>query len=370
MKWLEGKSLKMPPHGSNPKQLFAALGLERNENLVDFSVNLNPLGAPSVIGQQWTELVNEIADYPDPHCTQLREQMAENHDLSPDQVLIGNGAAELIHLLARLFSGDRVLVVDPAFSEYRTTCRAYGCEADSFLLCEENGWQIQARPLLKQLQGKRALFLCHPNNPTGVAYKRSELEEIIYEAGKMDVIVIVDEAFYDFCDESISVLPFISKYKNLVVLRSFTKMFAVAGLRLGCLITDEPVIKKLKAFQPHWSVNSVAQKVGELCLRETGHRKKTVRYITKERQRIVTALQKLRFVISPSRVNYFLLREETKQPLDALMSFLLQNGIVPRHTHNFIGLNGTYLRLAVRTETENDLLIDALGQWRAQCLSL
>jgi threonine-phosphate decarboxylase len=334
------------------------------DNLIDFSVNINPLGPPESIRDRWPELLERIPDYPDPSCRSLRNLIAREIGLSAEQILIGNGASELIHLLGRVFSGGSVLVVDPTFSEYRKTSVLNGCEVDSIQLQEANGWQLDADLLVDQLKGKKAVFICHPNNPTGVIYDLNQLGRVIKAAEKLGVTVVVDEAFYDFCAEPVSILSIVNKYSNLVVLRSLTKMYAVAGLRLGYLVSSRETVNCLKKFQPHWSVNALAQAVGELCLRDHMHRELTVRFIDEERTKMKKALENLDFVVSDSHVNYFLLRDRFKQPVAQLIQYLLAKGIVPRHTYHFVGLDGAYLRFAVKQKAENERLLGTLREWR------
>lgn len=324
---------------------------------------------PVSIRQTWLSLLEFVNDYPDPHSTALKDALAQKESIDTDGVLIGNGAAELVFLLANRFREQEVLIVDPTFSEYRTACTTYGCRVHSIVLREENGWQLAVDDIVPHLEGKTALFICNPNNPTGVRYEKDVLLAIIQAAYERNVVVIIDEAFYDFCLDPYTLVPFVETYSNLVILRSFTKMFAIAGIRLGWLAANSAFISELSAFKPHWSVNAVAEQVGLLCIKEDAFVNETSEKIARERKRLTKNLFELDFVMSKSVTNYYVLREKTKQSLKPLLRFLLNKGLTARHTENFIGLNGNYLRFAIRTKAENDRLITALQRWRAQCSS-
>ncbi|TCP31254.1 L-threonine O-3-phosphate decarboxylase [Scopulibacillus darangshiensis] len=356
--------MKLPAHGANPTHLLEALGLEQTNHALDFSVNINPLGPPAILKTVWHELYQHISGYPDPNARELRDLISQETGLKSTQILAGNGAAELIQLLARFLTGSEVLVVDPTFSEYASSCKSLHCRIESFALSEKERWQLRADLILPHLQGKRALFLCHPNNPTGAIYSYSEILKLIQGAQKAGVMVIIDEAFYDFCENDITVAPLVKLYKNLIVLRSLTKMYAIAGIRLGYLLADEQVINKLKACQPQWSVNALAQSIGKMCIQDQEHRKTTVDYIAQERDRVTTRLRELDYVISDSSVNYFLFRDRKKQRLDHLIVYLIKNGVIPRHTANFITLDNQYLRFSIKMKEENDQLLAILEKWR------
>lgn len=322
---------------------------------------------PVSIEQQWSRFLTHVSDYPDPHSIALKEVLASKEAIHQDNVLIGNGAAELIFLLANRFREQDVLVVDPTFSEYRTACTAHGCRVHAVVLKEDNDWHITLDDIIPQLDEKAALFICNPNNPTGVRYEKDELLAIIKAAYERNVVVVIDEAFYDFCTAPYTLVPYVETYPNLVVLRSFTKMFAIAGIRLGWLASDSAFISELSMFKPHWNVNAIAEQIGLLCVHEDAFVEQTSGQIARERKRVTNELKQLDFVVSNSETNFYILREKIKQNMKPLLHFLMNDGLTARHTENFIGLNGDYLRFAIRTEAENDRLITALKRWREQC---
>ncbi|MGO4888241.1 threonine-phosphate decarboxylase CobD [Anaerobacillus sp. MEB173] len=355
----------LPNHGANPNHTIEALGLTVKQEIIDFSVNTNPYGSPAEIKEQWLDYFQNVESYPDPHVKELRQEISKTENISADHILVGNGAAELIFLIGNHFRQSRVLIVEPTFSEYRDACEAFGSHVESFLLSEENGWQIDVEKLVKEMKNKDLLFICHPNNPTGVVYQPSHWGYLFKKAEELGVVVIVDEAFYDFCMEDISVSEFVKEYANLIVLRSLTKMYAIAGIRLGYLLAHPSLIGQLRQLQHPWSVNGLAQKIGLVCLNASSHAKKSREKIAVERERLFPLIREQGFILSQSSTNYYLIREHGhKKDMKSLMTFLIEHGIIPRHTYNFKGLDGKYLRLAIKTETENNKLLDVLRGWK------
>jgi len=360
--------LKLPLHGSNPSYLYQSLKLSMPEKTIDFSVNINPYGPPPIIQEKWSSFFQSMIDYPDPHCLKLKELISNREGVNQNQIFIGNGASELIYIIANaLLREKKVLIVEPTFSEYKKACETFSCHVSSFLLSSEKNWELHAEDLISLIEKVDAIFICNPNNPTGVFYPKEELERIIEEAKQQNTYVVIDEAFYDFSTQPISMARYVKDYNNLIILRSMTKMFAIAGIRLGYALCHESLIEKLKVFQPEWSVNAVAQQIGVLCLQDKKHVQKTQSLVAEERKRVFSYLDSLHFHVTSSQINFYLLSERNNQHLLELMKFLLQHGIVPRHTYNFDPLNGRYLRLAIKTKDENNRLIEVLEKWRKTC---
>ncbi|MFV8828442.1 threonine-phosphate decarboxylase CobD [Alkalihalobacterium sp. APHAB7] len=357
----------LPNHGANPQYFVNALGLQLKENSIDFSENVNPLGVPKAVLQKWAGFAETIHTYPDPYASKLREKLALQNNISIDQLLIGNGAAELILLIANYFRKKKILIVEPTFSEYRDACLAYECEVIRFQLFVDDNWQFNLEGLLEAIKDVDAMFLCQPNNPTGTMVEQTILLRLIQRAKENNVTVIMDEAFYDFSDEEISILPYINDFQNMIILRSLTKMYAIPSLRLGYLISDSEIVNELKRFQQPWSVNGIAQQVGLECISDEQHTIRTRAFIRSERKWLFHVLSQIGYEVSPSVVNFYLLKPEgSNDDLNPLITFLIENGIIPRHTYNFLGLEGKYIRLAIKTRAENDMLLNVLERWTQQ----
>ncbi|ARK30251.1 threonine-phosphate decarboxylase CobD [Halalkalibacter krulwichiae] len=355
----------LPNHGANPEILLEKLGKRRPKQIYDFSENTNPFGPPEFLKNiSMDELLTTMTHYPDPEVSLLSSRLAAKNGVSISQVLVGNGAAELIFLLANMLQGKRVGIVEPAFSEYRDACSAFNCQITSVVLSPP--WQLDLNKVKAVLPEVDALFLCSPNNPTGVRFRREDLVDLIREAEKNQTYIVLDEAFYDFCELEEGLEQLVHQYSVIILLRSLTKMFAVAGVRLGYVLANPFVIEALKKRQPPWSVNGIAQQIGIRLLEEKAFVNQTVNKIQAEKRHVVGRLRQLNFFVSESTVNFYLLAEKDRKDLFPLLSYLAEQGIIARHTYNFKGLGGRYLRLAVKDREYNDLLIKALSRWRQQ----
>lgn len=354
--------MKWPAHGSNPQYLFEALHIPMPDQKIDFSANINPLGPPLILKENWNQLFDVIGDYPDPKGNRLRKKLAVKEGIAESQLLIGNGGAEIISLIGRMLAGKRIVIVQPAFSEYEEACRINGCTIDYHQL-DSDGWEWQ-EGIASKLKKADALFFCNPSNPTGVFYSKSLVHQLIVECEKNNCLLIVDEAFYDFLNDYESIVPYIDKYPNFLVIRSMTKMFAIPGLRLGYLMANQAVVEELSAFQPHWSINALALNAGEWCLESETHIHETRNIIQKERERLFTFYKEKGFIFSPSKINFYLLKDPTIKQQLPLFQFLIERGIIPRHTMNFPGLKGEWLRFAIKAPKDNEQLMEAIEEWR------
>ncbi|WLD95401.1 threonine-phosphate decarboxylase CobD [Alkalihalobacillus sp. AL-G] len=333
------------------------------EDYIDFSLNINPLGPPRILKEKWLEFYDTIIDYPDPYANTLRKEISKQENVHKDSVLIGNGGAELINVVARMLSRKRVMLVQPTFSEYEQSCLTSDCSIRYHQLHGPD-WELRVDDIAGTLQDIDALFLCNPNNPTGVHYAKKTIEQLIQACQHNGCFLILDEAFYDMTDGGDSVLSFLEEYRNLIVIRSLTKMFAVPGLRLGYMIAQPTTIRQLASYQSHWSVNAIALAAGSLCIQEEEFTDKTQNFIRDEREKLFAFYEREEFNVSPSGVNFYLLRDPAYNGQLPLFRFLLQKGIVPRHTMNFPGLEGNWLRFAIKSSNENDRLMEVLRTWK------
>lgn len=354
--------MNLPSHGSNPEKLYKSHSLKQPEEIIDFSVNLNPFGTLPAIKENWASWFSLIEDYPDPTGEQLREAIALSEKLSSKQVLLGNGGAQIITLIANYLAGKRVGIVQPTFVEYQEMCTVYGCQIEHIKLDENRNWENLDSVFLK-IEKLDALFLCHPNNPTGVLYSQEQIERLINRCEDEKCYLIIDEAFCHFVEKFPTAARFIEDKDYLIVVRSLTKMYSIAGLRLGYALAPERVIKALQARQAHWSINVLAIEAGLLCVDAKTFTNRTQIYIENEGNRVLEKLTQLGYLMSKSEVNYYLLRDDRLDNQGMLIKYLLKRGIVPRHTENFLGLDGRWLRFAIKKETENDILIKALQEW-------
>ncbi|MFD1416401.1 threonine-phosphate decarboxylase CobD [Oceanobacillus jeddahense] len=357
--------MQLPAHGSNTKYVYDSLGMKQPEQIIDFSVNTNPLGAPEVLREKWDEWFDVINDYPDPYANNLMEQLAVQENIPVTHLLAGNGAAEIITLIARYLTGSRVAVIHPAFSEYATACENEDCEVIPIVLSEPD-WNLDAAALENQLQGVKAVFLCNPNNPTGMHYQRETVEAFMEICKKTNTLCIIDEAFYDFLPEPVTYIKTVLHQEHVLIIRSLTKMYSIAGLRLGFLAGNPALLQKISKSKPHWSVNALAMKAGIACLQDKAHVAETRKFIEAERAVIFQKLEELGFEYSLSRLNFYLLRDPALPVQKRLFQYLLKQGLVLRHTENFPGIEGKRLRVAVKQPEANKKLLEALTVWKQE----
>lgn len=336
--------------------------MKKPNQMIDFSVNINPLGIPNKIKELWPNFINQVADYPDPHNKELIKVLSEKIAIDPAHLLLGNGAAELISLLGLYLHNKSILIIQPTFSEYERVCRAHHCQINYYTI--QPNQTICLNEFEQAIQDKEAVFLCNPNNPTGKYIKKSLLKKMADICLKHNCLFIIDEAFYDFLIDYDQSIELHKQYNNLIFLRSLTKMYSIAGLRLGYLVAHPSIIKKIQPYLPHWHINAIALEVGKLCLNEFDFVKQTQIFVTEERKRMMNNLTKLSFEVVESEVNYYLMRDQTTTNLQPLFIYLLRQGIVLRHTVNFPGLAGKWLRVAVKTKQENNTFLGALKRWR------
>ncbi|WP_199425945.1 threonine-phosphate decarboxylase CobD [Thermaerobacillus caldiproteolyticus] len=354
--------MNLPSHGANPHQLYERIGLPVPKMWIDFSVNTNPYSLPLSAWPTQAEFCRWAMEYPDPDASELVSYLARSERVSKEQLFIGNGASQCIYLLAQLFSRKRIGIAEPTFSEYRRACEANGCSIFSIVSDEESDWTYEQSKLLEFLEQVDVFFFCHPNNPTGTVMKKEQLYSLLEAADQANTFVVIDEAFYHFWLEAFTAIEWIDLFPRLIVIRSLTKMYHLAGARIGYIVANEEIIQKVKALQPPWSVSQVAQRLALHFLPMNEFVVHTKRMIACERERIKAVFQETGYYMSPSVVNFYLLRA-SHLSTEKLLYDLLKEGMIPRHTMNFYSLDGKYLRLAVKTKEENDQLLHVLTRW-------
>lgn len=338
----DGKNLAGRAHGANPEKLYAAMGLPLPPRVVDFSTNTNvlPHSAPLEL-----DLHRCLSEYPDDETLGLRALVAEREGCPIDAVLFTNGSNEAFYLLASLFSGKRAAVLQPAYGEYRRALEAYGVPtADLFDLREADG-------------AFDLVFVCNPCNPTGAHIPFGELER--RARANPNTLFAVDQAYADFLlpEAETASLDF-GALPNLLLLRSLTKLYHLCGARLGYVLASPDRIARLKERQPTWSVNAVAQSAALSLMKDESYARETRAFYAAETPRFMEAVARSGFRVRPSRVHFFLIEVDD----DArVIRGLLERGLVVRHTRNFPGLDGRFIRVATRLPEENDLLVRALS---------
>ncbi|MCE8023493.1 threonine-phosphate decarboxylase CobD [Billgrantia aerodenitrificans] len=355
-----------PSHGGRPEQLLPRFGLAGGSEVIDFSANLNPLGPPTWLAERLAASVAELATYPDPDYREACEAIARAEELPAEQVRLTNGGAEAIFLAAALLARQgvsRAAIVQPTFGEYTRACRHYGIAVEHVELAGER-FELDEARAAEAMRAAGALFLCRPNNPTGTLIERERIERLLAAAQRHGATLVVDEAFVDFVTPDERLTPLLARFDNLLLLRSMTKLYAIPGLRLGYLLGSATVVGRIGELQPPWSVNALAAGLVAPLLADRDYLARTRAWLDAERPWLHAELEALGLDVVPSHANFLLFRDAHGESMPALLEHLARCGILARHTHNFIGLEGAWLRVAVRSRKENAQLVEAITRWR------
>lgn len=334
-------------HGGNIGQL---------SNILDFSANINPLGTPESVKKAVAETVCDIEKYPDPYCTELRDRLGEHEKIGAERIVCGNGGDDLIFRIVHAFRPERALICVPTFSEYSRVLSETGCEIQEHILDEELDFELGESILTNLDRSLDMCFICTPNNPTGRLIAHEILAKISAKCLENNIILVCDECFMGFVEDSenYSLRQFLNE--KCIILKAFTKLFAMAGIRLGYAVCGSSEIAlKIQQSGQFWSVSALAQTAGIAALDETEYVNKTVRYITEERRFLAAELAKIGVKVYDGAANFLVFRSRIE-----LAEKLLAEGILIRDCTNFSGLTEGFYRVAVRTHDENIRLINAV----------
>lgn len=331
-------------HGANPEKLYELFGLPMPERLYDFSTNTN---AVAQRGGFVPDLRAALEDYPDDECLALRALLAEVTEAAPENILVTSGSNESIYLIASYEAARENRILQPVYGEYLRALKNFGA-------APLNIFDLRAA----KLPAEGAVWLCNPCNPTGGFIPDGELDEIA--ARHPRTLFIVDEAYRDFIWTDEALAPYRPR-PNVVRLRSLTKTYNLCGARIGYILADAEMTERLRRRQPSWSVSGLAQQAALFFLADATLLRRTKDYYAAEMPRLISAVNVAGFPTLPSCVNYFLAAVDDDEKF---IRFLLERGIVVRHTRNFPGLDGRYVRIAARTRPENDILLAAMEDYR------
>ncbi len=347
-------SLAPVPHGGTHLALWDREGLAATR-VLDFTANINPFGPPPQVYEALRE--TRIDLLPDPEGWPVVQALAQQLGLPPERILLGNGSAELMQLmaLAYLEEGDRVLIFGPAFGEYQRVSRMMGAEVHLWWAREEDLFQPRLKEMARRLEQVRpkVVFLCHPNNPTGVAYP---LEWVARQTARFpETLFLVDEAYQPFTLEEVPSALLLDA-PNLLVLRTLTKDHALAGLRIGYAVGDPGLLNPMRAVRPPWNVNIYAQVAAVTALQHEAYVQTTLRWLRQAVQDLRRAIQEMGFFVLPSVAHFFLVR--VGQAMEVRDFLLREFGVQVRDCTSF-GLP-SYIRVASLRPEENAVLLEGL----------
>ena len=377
-------------HGGNIYKVFR----EKNiKGIMDYSSNINPYGIPESLKKRITENLEILERYPDPDYVELREKLAHLNKVDMSDIVLGNGATEIIFLFMKVINPKKILIVSPTFGEYERAVKAVGtsrnsidlsCSDDNknienkeieieyFELKESDDFNLNIGNLKNELEKKYdLLIICNPNNPTGKFLKLAQTEEILKECNKYDTKLFIDEAFIEFLADGMkkSIINTEENKKNLFVTRAFTKFFAIPGLRLGYgMYFDKELEKKISEKKEPWSVNNIAEIAGLTVLDDTEYIEKTLKWITKEKIYMYEKLNEISGIkVYETEVNFITGKIDEKLFLEGLnvkilREKMLEQGILIRDASNFKFLDERFFRLAIKDRASNDRVIEAMKE--------
>ncbi len=328
-------------------------------HVIDFSSNISPIGIPLSVKTILKKNLDDLQNYPDFRSSALISSLKKYTCLQKSNLLVGNGAIEIIYnfSFALLSNKTKVLIPIPTFQEYETAAKLNNCKISYFktMNLSEN-----IDSFISQIPRNGCVFLCNPNNPTGKLLSKKQLLSIIKTAKKLSSIVFVDECFIELVPESNeSVISYVKKYDNLLVLRSLTKSFGLPGIRIGYAAASKQIIEILQKIKIPWSVNSLAQNAASIALKNKSHLAKSKSVIKKEFRYLKNKIAELDgFECHDSSTNLILIK--TKYDSTKLQQRLLKHKILIRDCKNFRGLNNHYIRIAIKSHKDNLKLIRAL----------
>ena len=334
----------------------------RNDVKYDFSVNLNPLGMPENVRKKLIEAISCADRYPDILNEDLTTKTAKMLSISKEQICFGNGASELLMAICHCFLPDSVMLVAPGFSGYKSAVLSAvpDCRIYCHYLKEENDFDL-TKDFLDDLKihKPKLIFLTTPNNPNGRIIDEVFLKQILETCDEIGAVVVVDECFLSLTgkDEELSLIKEVDEHKKLIVLRAFTKTYAIAGVRLGYAVGSREMIKKIKAHLPEWNISVFAQMAGAECLNNSQYVASSAEYIKRERKYLSDGLKKAGFKVFSSDANYILFRCRYD-----LSERLLERGILIRDCADYEGLSTGFYRVAVRSHEENEYLLSVLSK--------
>ena len=330
------------------------------KNCLDFSANCNPLGTPESVKQAVRDSLEQIKDYPQVGYQPLKEAIAAYEEVESEHIICGNGAAEIVFSLCHALKPKKALLPGPTFAEYEQALASVDCKVEHVLLKEEHGFTLQEDFVNWLHKDLDIVFLCNPNNPTGITIPQDLLEEILETCAMQGIFMVVDECFLDFVKdpEKHTLKGKLEKYPGLFILKAFTKRYAIPGVRLGYgFCSDREVLDRMEAVTQPWNVSTMAQQAGMAALKESEYVEAGRQIIFRESAWMKEKMRQVGLTVYPSEANYIFFYG----PED-LFERCVAKGILIRDCSNYPGLKKGYYRVAVKLHEQNKKLIEVLEE--------
>ena len=331
------------------------------------------MGIPQPVRQAYLEAADDLVHYPDPEAGELRQALAAQARIPAEWIICGNGCGDLIFSLAAAKKPKRAIVPAPTFAEYEQALTWAGCEVLHLPLVRAEGFRLKAAALVALIEDENTrqpvdmLFLCNPNNPTGLALGKEEMRQVAAACKTAGIFLVVDECFGEFLEDwqEHTMQEELTGNRDLMILKAFTKTYALAGLRLGyAFCSDEKLLAEMVYGRQPWSVSLPAQRAGLAALSVHGFLAATRRFLKAERTWLRQELIKLGYPVYPSEANY-LFFENPDEDRRSLFEWCKDRGILIRDCSNYCGLRKGDYRISVRTRSENEVLLEVFRSYQS-----
>jgi len=347
-------------HGGNINEASEKYNIPE-DSILDFSANINPFGPPPQVYEAIKNNIKKITQYPDSRNLELKKSLANHLNITKNNLMMGNGASELIFLIVNNLRPGNVWLPVPTFAEYQIASASIGANIFHLPL-QEYFTKFDVNNLKKMKKGD-LFFICNPNNPTGQLYAPVLLEEVFQITQKKEAFMVVDESFLDFIENK-SEISYINKAINnqhLIILYSLTKFFAIPGLRLGAMIAHSTLISQFEKIRDPWNINVFAQIAGQVALKDEDYINETLSFFQQERDYLYNSLKRIKGLVSfkPS-ANYIFIKLLEPNTSTKIFEKLAQQGILVRNCNSYPLLGENYIRIAIRNRVDNLKLIEKL----------
>ena len=352
-------------HGGD---IYTERTTKEGKPFVDFSANINPLGMPNGIKEAVKHALKDCVNYPDPFCRELAQATGKYLNVPQEYLFFGNGAADVLFRLALALKPRQALLLAPTFADYEKALCSVNCKIHYYDLTAEESF-IPGKNIISNITPRiKLVVICNPNNPTGQLMDRTQLKRVLYKCRLIGAHLLVDECFMDFvdADKAYSMRDLLEEYPELIILKAFTKTFAMPGVRLGyCMTSDEALRTRLHECGQDWSVSVLAQAAGIAALQETKYLQDSFAYVAEEREYLREQLKSIGAKVYGSEANYlFFYMDEPKN----LVEIMREQGYLIRSCANYHNLGAGYYRIAVKTRVHNRAFIKAFKEAKKHAL--
>lgn len=345
-------------------------GQFKKENITDYSVNIPTIAYDSAYRELLIKTIDNLLEYPEIDGETARAAIAEYLEFPEEDIVLGNGATDLIYLVARSFKFKRAMVLAPTFTEYSRALKQAGTEVDDYIMpyrIHDKAliFEVDALELSAAIEARRinCLFLCNPNNPTGQMFTTDFMEELL-ENSDENMVLIIDESFIDFCEcgeHHARMRDLIDRY-NILVIRSMTKTHSVPGLRMGYAFGNVDLVKVLKAHRDPWALNRFALESIPYFLErkeDLAALQDRVKALSNQMHQALNAIDGIH--VASSTANFLLFKLTGTCPVK-WHAYMIEKGFYLRTCMDFVGLGADFFRIAIKDEASNKLLIKAIRE--------